>query len=76
MTDAEKLQAYEAMQCFVRQRYEAAAQKLDALKAAGKTKTASYREALGDKLFYKNVLALYTTHGLIENEEVLPCPKL
>lgn len=66
MTDAEKLRAYEAMQPFVQARYDAAAQKLETLRAAGKTKTASYREALADKLFYKGVLALYKTHGLNE----------
>lgn len=66
MTDAEKLRAYGAMQSFVQARYETAAQKLETLRATGKTKTASYREALGDKLFYKGVLALYNTHGLNE----------
>jgi len=62
--EEQRLQAYDAMHTFVRTQYEAAAGKLDKLKAEGKEKTAFYRQLLGDKLFYKNVLALYKTHGL------------
>ena len=64
MTDAEELAAYRAMHRFARERGAEAERKTAALTAQGKEKTAAYRQIWADKLFYKNVLALYRTHGL------------
>lgn len=64
MTSEEKLLAYEAMHRAVADQYQAACQTMEALKAAGKEKTVAFRTAFGDKLLYKQMLALYQAHGL------------
>lgn len=64
MTETEELAAYRAMHRFVQQRYDEAEQKLTDLKAQHREKTATYRQIWADKMTYKNVLALYRTHGL------------
>ena len=48
MTDAEQLAAYRAMQRFVQEQYDTAEQKLAALKAQHKEKTATYRQLWAD----------------------------
>lgn len=64
MTETEELAAYRSMHRFVQQQYEDAERKLAAMKAQHKEKTATYRQIWADKMTYKNVLALYRTHGL------------
>lgn len=64
MTDQEQLAAYRAMQKAVQEEYDRAADKMAALKAQGKEKTATYRQLWADKMTYKTILALYKTHGL------------
>ena len=44
--------------------YADAEQRLCRGKAEGKEKTAGYREALGWKIYYKNVLDIYARYGL------------
>lgn len=39
---------------------------LERLKAAGKEKTATYRQYLGNRMFYKMMLEKYKEFGLIE----------
>ena len=69
MTDEQRLAAYEAMQREIETLYADASARLERLKAQDKQKTASYREALGWKVWYKNVLELYARHGLAEKPE-------
>ncbi len=69
MTDAEKLRAYEAMQAEFESLYQAAAQRLERLKTQEKQKSASYRETLGWKIYYKNVLELYARYGLDDKKD-------
>lgn len=64
MTPAEKLAAYEAMQQFVQQRYDDAVARMAQLKAQGREKSATYRQMMGDKLQFQNVLSLYKIYGL------------
>lgn len=42
------------------------AEKMERLRAEGKTKTATYRELLGNKLLYQNMLSMYRIYGLID----------
>lgn len=56
---------FEAMLAFVQERYNTAAEKMALLKAQGKEKSATYRQYMGDKLLYGNMLDLYRLHGLI-----------
>lgn len=64
MTEAEQLAAYRQMQDFVSGRLADTTARLDALRAEGKQKTATYRQLLGDKLQYQAVMDLYTMFGL------------
>ena len=57
---------FEKMLVFVQEKYADTTAKMEALKAAGKTKSATFRQLMGDKLMYQNMLTLYTLYGLIE----------
>lgn len=67
MTEKEKLQAYEKMQAFVQAAYDSDAAKLEALRRQEKQKTATYRQLLGEKLYYANILSLYDFYHLTQN---------
>ena len=54
------------MLAFVRQKYADTVVKMEELKAADKTKSATFRQLMGDKLMYQNMLMLYKLYGLIE----------
>lgn len=64
MTDQEQLAAYRAMQGAVQAEYDAAAEKMAALKAQGKEKTATYRQLFARKLQLSEILGWYKTYGL------------
>ena len=57
---------FEAMLQAVRQEYELTLEKMEKLKAADKTKTATYRQLLGDKLMLQNILSRYQIYGLLD----------
>ena len=64
----EREEKFEKMLAYVQQKYADTTAKLEALKAADKTKTATFRQLMGDKLMYQNMLILYRLYGLIEEE--------
>lgn len=64
-----RLEAFEEMLEEVLQKYGETSEKLDILKSEGKTKTASFRELLGDKLTCRYMISLYEKHGLIRKNE-------
>lgn len=57
---------FEKMLQSVQQEYADTVQKLEKLKAEDKTKTATYRQLLGDKLMLQNILTRYRVFGLLE----------
>lgn len=57
---------FERMLQAVRQEYANTVGKLETLKGEGKTKTATYRQLLGDKLMLQNILTRYRVYGLLE----------
>ena len=61
----ERIEAFEAMLKAALEQSEAERQKMEALKAQGKEKSATYRQYLGNRLFYKQLFALYRQYGLI-----------
>ena len=63
---SEREENFEKMLAFVRQKYADTTAKMEALKAADKTKSATFRQLMGDKLMYQNMLTLYKLYGLIE----------
>ena len=64
MNDAERLTAYRKMQDFVDRRLADTTARMDRPRAEGKEKTATYRQLLGDKLQYQNMMELYKMFGL------------
>ena len=56
------------MLAFVQEKYADTVAKMETLKAADKTKSATFRQLMGDKLMYHNMLTLYKLYGLIEEE--------
>ncbi len=57
---------FEKMLAFVQEKYADTVAKMEDLKAADKTKSATFRQLMGDKLMYQNMLTLYKLYGLIE----------
>ena len=62
----ERLEAFEAMMKRVLEQSEAEKVIMDELKMQGKEKSATYRQYMGNRLFYTRVLALYKEYGLIK----------
>lgn len=65
----DRLERFERMLADVTANYADTAEKMSRLKAEGKEKTATYRQLMGNKLTYKNILTLYETYGLREEEK-------
>jgi hypothetical protein len=61
----ERIEAFEAMLKAALDQSEAELQKMGELKAQGKEKSATYRQYLGNRLFYNQLFALYRQYGLI-----------
>ncbi|MDD6966532.1 MAG: hypothetical protein PUK18_03375 [Firmicutes bacterium] len=66
MTDREA--KFEAMLQAIQQEYHTTLEKMEKLKAEDKTKTATYRQLLGDKLMLQNILTRYKTYGLLDEK--------
>ncbi len=64
----DRLEAFEAMLAAVQKSYDDTAAKMDALKAQGWEKSATYRQLMGNKMMYKQMLSLYALHGLTDGE--------
>ena len=63
---SEREETFEKMLAFVQQKYADTAAKMEQMKAADKTKTATFRQLMGDKLMYQNMLTLYKLYGLLD----------
>jgi hypothetical protein len=61
----ERIEAFEAMLKAALEQSEAERQKMEALKAQGKEKSATYRQYLGNRLFYNQLFEMYRQYGLI-----------
>jgi len=64
--DEKRLEAFEKMLVSVQTRYDETSAKLERLKQEGKTKTATFRQLMGDKMIYGNILSIYRIYGLID----------
>lgn len=62
----ERLEAFEAMMNAVLEHSETEKHVMDDLKAQGKEKSATYRQYMGNRLFYTRLIALYQEYGLLE----------
>ena len=50
----------------VQEEYGTVSEKMETLKAEGKTKTATYRQMTGRKLALQNMLSMYQIYGLLD----------
>ena len=66
MNDLDRLEAFEKMLADVQQRYSAAEERMKQLKSQGREKSATFRQLMGDKLQYQNMLTMYRLYGLLE----------
>lgn len=62
-----RLEAFERMLGAVQENYRTADEKMRQLKAAGKEKTATYRQLMGNKMQYQSMLSLYEIYGLLDD---------
>ena len=62
----ERLESFEAMLKKVVEQFESEKTVLDQLKAQGKEKSATYRQYMGNRLFFSRLIALYREYGLLE----------
>jgi len=62
----ERIDAFEKMLRDVQSQSDVEKKALDELKTQGKEKTATYRQYLGNRLVYSQILLLYKQYGLIE----------
>ena len=63
-----RLLAFETMLEAVQKNYEDMNQKMGRLKKEGKEKTATYRQLMGNKLQYQNMLSMYRIYGLLDEK--------
>ena len=63
---SERQEQFEKMLQAVQEQYAATVERLAVLKEQDKTKTATYRQLLGDKLMLQNILSLYKIYGLLD----------
>ena len=62
----ERLEAFEAMMKMVLEQSKSEKILMDELKMQGKEKSATYRQYMGNRLFYTRLIALYKEYGLLE----------
>lgn len=68
MDREERLEAFEKMLADTEKNYGDAQRRIDELRAAGKEKSATYRQFMGNKLLYRQLLSMYELYGLKERE--------
>ncbi len=68
MENQERLEAFEKMLKAVQKHYENTDTKMKKLKAEGKEKTATYRQLMGSRMQYQNILSLYQIYGLLKKD--------
>ncbi|MBQ1438946.1 MAG: hypothetical protein IIZ10_04585, partial [Solobacterium sp.] len=62
----DRLEAFETMREEILKQAETEQNRMDQLRAQGKEKSATYRQYLGNRLFYNRVKDLYRKYGLLE----------
>ena len=66
----ERLDAFEKMLSDIQKQAQYESDKLEELKAAGKEKTATYRQYFSNRLLYNMILDKYKEYGLLDAEDV------
>ena len=69
MDSEKRLEAFEKMLSAIEANYAGIVSKMEALKAQGREKSATYRQLMGNKLMYHEMLFLYECYGIKEKEK-------
>lgn len=62
----DRLAAFEQMLSDIQKQSEEERAQMEALKAAGKEKSATYRQYFGNRVLYRTILELYRKYELID----------
>ena len=62
----DRLAAFKQMLSDIQKQSEEERAQMEALKAAGKEKSATYRQYFGNRVLYRTILELYRKYGLID----------
>lgn len=62
----ERLEAFEKMLADIKKQSDLETAQMEQLKAAGKEKSATYRQYMGNRLLYRMMLEKYREYGLME----------
>ncbi len=62
----ERLEAFEKMLTDIKKQSDFETAQMEKLKAAGREKSATYRQYLGNRMLYKMILEKYREYGLME----------
>lgn len=62
----DRLEAFEKMLSEIRKQADYESAQMEILKAAGREKSATYRQYFGNRLMYRTILEKYRSYGLIE----------
>ena len=68
MSKEERLVAFETMLQAAQENLQSTEEKMVHLKAQGKEKSATYRQLMGNKMQYQNMLDMYRIYGLLDEE--------
>ena len=68
MMKEERLAAFESMLQAVQVNCCTTEEKMKRLKEQGKERSATYRQLMGNKMQYRNMLSMYRIYGLLEEE--------
>ena len=66
MVNMERLDAFEKMLSDIQKQAQYESSKMEELKAAGKEKSATYRQYFGNRMLYKMLLDKYREYGLLD----------
>lgn len=69
MEKEKRLESFEKMLEKIQESYADTDARMKRLKAEGKEKSATYRQLMGNKLQYQNMLSLYKIYGLLEDAD-------
>ena len=61
-----RLEAFEKMLAAVQESYLDTVNRMERLQAEGKVKSATYRQLMGNKMMYRNMLSMYKIYGLLK----------
>ena len=63
----DRLEAFETMMNRIVDQAELEKSRMDELKAQGKEKSATYRQYMGNRLFYSRMIEMYRQYGLLKS---------